>query len=272
MIDRDNKINREVIVLIPAAGKATRIAPLPCSKELYPIGFQSLDGEHGKRPKVACQYLLEKMRSAGITNAYMVLREGKWDIPAYFRDGSLLDMNIAYLMMGLPFGVPYSIDQAHSFLRHATVAFGFPDILFQPDDAFVQLLNHRATSDVDILLGLFPGDLPETMDMVDVEENGRINEIVIKPRHSRLQYTWGIAVWTPAFSEFLHSYLTASVASPAPQPELSVGHVIRVAIRSGLRVEGVPISKEPYLDIGTPEGLAKAIKHFVAVERDESGE
>jgi hypothetical protein len=35
---------REVVWLIPAGGKAERIAPLPGSKELLPIVFQKMPG------------------------------------------------------------------------------------------------------------------------------------------------------------------------------------------------------------------------------------
>jgi glucose-1-phosphate thymidylyltransferase len=88
----------EILGLVPAAGQATRISPLPCSKELYPVALQP--GKSGARPKVVSQYLFEHMRRAGIRKAYVILREGKWDIPAYFNDGmALLDMNLAYLMM-----------------------------------------------------------------------------------------------------------------------------------------------------------------------------
>ncbi|WP_233744930.1 hypothetical protein [Leptodesmis sichuanensis] len=59
----------EVIGLIPCAGQATRLAPLPLSKELYPVGLRSLpDGK--LRPKVVSHYLLEKMRLAGIRKAF----------------------------------------------------------------------------------------------------------------------------------------------------------------------------------------------------------
>ena len=60
---------REVIGLIPAAGQATRLSPLPCSKELFPIGFGASKTGHNLVPKVVCQHLLEKMRLAGITKA-----------------------------------------------------------------------------------------------------------------------------------------------------------------------------------------------------------
>jgi glucose-1-phosphate thymidylyltransferase len=65
----------DIIGLIPAAGQATRIAPLPCSKEIYPVGLQSVAGS--VRPKVVCHDLLQHMERAGIRKVYVVLREGK---------------------------------------------------------------------------------------------------------------------------------------------------------------------------------------------------
>jgi glucose-1-phosphate thymidylyltransferase len=260
-----NHISRdsfEVLGLIPAAGQATRIAPLPCSKEIYPIGLTLLDEDRVSRPKVACHYLLEKMRAAGITKTYIVLREGKWDIPTYLLDGWMFQMHLAYLMIERSFGVPYTLDQAYPFVRDAVVAFGFPDILFNGNDAFRQLLTEQKTSAADILLGLFPASRPETMDMVDLDENGRVREIVIKPRDTQLQYSWDIAIWTPTFTEFLHQYLARHKASAALSPELSVGEVIQAAIRQNLRVNGLQVSEEPYLDIGTPHGLGEALRRY----------
>ncbi len=106
-----------LIGLVPAGGKATRISPLPLSKELYPVGFRGDVDDIKKnnqlnqaklRPKVVSHYLLEKMQLAGIDKAYFILRPGKWDIPAYFGDGAMLSMNLGYLIMGLPYGVPFT--------------------------------------------------------------------------------------------------------------------------------------------------------------------
>ncbi len=178
----------EVIGLLPAGGQATRIAPLPCSKELYPIGYRSSEEDDGLSPKVVCHYLLEKMRLAGITNTYIVLRKGKWDIPAYLGDGKKLNMNFAYLMMRLPFGAPYTIDQAYPFVKDALVAFGFPDIIFKTEDAFVQLLERQTDTNADVILGVFPVDKPQKWDMVNICDDGRIKQILIKPIKTNLPY------------------------------------------------------------------------------------
>ncbi|HZA52669.1 MAG TPA: sugar phosphate nucleotidyltransferase [Candidatus Udaeobacter sp.] len=252
----------QIIGVLPAAGQATRIAPLPCSKELYPIGSRLIVDGREQRPKVACHYLLEKMRLADITKAYIIIREGKWDIPAYLRDGALLGMHLGYFIVGPTSGPPYTLDEAYPFVRDSVIAFGFPDIVFEGDNAFRQLLSQQALSDADIVLGLFPADRPEKMDVVELGKNGRVTDLVIQPHQTRLQYSWDVAVWTPRFTEFLHSYLAAQKTVAPSHAELSVGHVIQAAIRDGLRVEGVPVSDEPYLDIGTPEGLTKAIKRY----------
>lgn len=67
---------REVIGLIPCGGLASRIAPLPCSKEILPVGLlKTADGL--LRPKVVSHYLLEKLRQGGVRKAFVILRNGK---------------------------------------------------------------------------------------------------------------------------------------------------------------------------------------------------
>src|SRR6266852_4220551 len=162
--NQDKEVHREVVGLLPAGGQATRIAPLPCSKELYPIGFRHVDGGRSVRPKVVCHYLLEKMRLAGISKTYIVLREGKWDIPAYLGDGTMLDMHLAYLLIRQSPGVLYTLDQAYPFVQDALVAFGFPDIIFRSDDAFLRLLARQTATKADLVLGLFPAGQPQKWD------------------------------------------------------------------------------------------------------------
>ncbi|NJM73046.1 MAG: dTDP-glucose pyrophosphorylase [Scytonema sp. RU_4_4] len=262
---------RQIIGLLPAGGQATRISPLPLSKELYPIGFQNFGVKYNLRPKVVSQYLLEKMQLAGIDKAYFILRSGKWDIPAYFGDGTMLSMSLGYLIMGLPYGVPFTLDQAYPFVQDAVVALGFPDILFQPEDAYVRILTRLEVSNADIVLGLFPTDKPQKAGMVDFDDEGRVRVIIEKPHQSDLRYMWGIAVWTPAFTQFLHEYLTTFKASSnlSQRPEIPIGDVIQAAIHEGFHVEAEAFPDGTYLDIGTPDDLVRAVQHFAALADGE---
>jgi glucose-1-phosphate thymidylyltransferase len=250
-------IREDVVGLIPAAGEAKRLGALPCSKELYPIGFRR---DKALLPKVACHYTLEKMRAAEITQIYIILQAGKWDIPSYFRDGGVADVNLAYLTLGLPFGAPYTLNQAYPFVREKTIALGFADIVFHVEDAYSRLLHELTQDSTDVVLGLFPADRPEKVDMVNLDNKGKITEIIIKPSRTDLHYTWGIAVWKPSFTRFMHEFLRTTVQTAVHKPELFVGDIIHASIVEGLHVQGLEISREPYLDIGTSEDLLRAIR------------
>ncbi|MFQ4142311.1 NDP-sugar synthase [Chlorogloeopsis sp. ULAP02] len=255
---------RQIVALLPAGGEAKRISPLPLSKELYPVGFQTCGQKSNYRPKVVCHYLLEKMQLAGINKAYFILRPGKWDIPTYFGDGTMLSMNLGYLIMGLPYGVPFTLDQAYPFVQDAVIALGFPDILFQPEDAYVRILARLETTKANVVLGLFPTDQPQKAGMVEFDDTGKVHLIVEKPPQSDLRYMWGIAVWTPIFTQFLHEYLIQLKAAPNVSllPEVPIGDVIQAAIKQGLRVEAEAFADGTYLDIGTPNDLIRAVQQL----------
>lgn len=259
--ERQADAKRPIVGLIPAAGKGARLN-LPFSKELYPVGFDWLDTPNRLHPKPICVYLLEKMRLAGVENVFMVLRNGKWDIPGFLGDGQLLNMNLAYLIMGLPYGVPFTLDQAYPFTKAATVVFGFPDIIFQPQDAFIRLLAKQDQTDAHVVLGLFPAPRPTTMDMVELDSAGRICTIHLKPGETQLSHTWIIASWAPLFTDFIHSYVSMSQRQNkgfTNTQEVCFSEVINAAIGNGLKVDYVVFDEGHCLDIGTPENLAKAV-------------
>ena len=256
---------KAVIGLVPAAGTAERLSPLPFSKELYPIGYMRPKGYHGIRCKPVCIYLLERMKKAGVSEALIVLRKGKWDIPGYLGDGSDMKMNLAYAIMKLPYGVPYTLKQAFPFIDDKTVVFGFPDIIFEPENAFLRLLYRLDESNADIVLGLFPKSSPLKNHMVDMTSDGRIKKIVMNQKAARLKYTWIIAVWSKTFTQYMDEYVKSYVNSDKGGEsgnEMSLTQVIQKAIDSNLDVQGVAFPDGKWLDIGTPENLVKGMQWF----------
>ncbi len=253
----------EVIGLIPCGGFASRIAPLPCSKEILPVGLRkTTDGL--LCPKVVSHYLLEKLRKGGVRKAYFILRKGKWDIPEYYGDGSNFGMDLGYLIAALPYGPPYTLDQAYPFVRGARIALGFPDVLFGPPDAFMQALQKLSATRADLMLGLYKAHDTRVSDMIAIDRGGRVLEIALKPYSTKLKLGWMFAVWTPTFTEFMHNYLTvprtaAQLPGTALPEELTVGHVIQAAIREGIVTKSIVFNRQKYLDIGTQEGLRKVL-------------
>lgn len=262
---------REIVGLIPAGGKAERIAPLPCSKEIFPIGFQIMKGRSQARPKVACHYLLEKFQFAGITQAYIVLRKGKWDIPAYFGDGEFVNIHLGYLIMGESFGPPHTLDQAYPFVRDKVVAFGFPDIIISSENVFKLLLDQQVSTQADVVLAIFPAHNPQIMDMVEIDETGKIHGMYLKPDKTDLHLCWLCGVWTPVFTQFMHEYLQEYRREHSLQigkeiesdgRDLTVGAVMQAAIKKGLKIYGVTFLHGHYIDVGTPENLVKSIELY----------
>ena len=254
----------ERIGLIPAAGFAKRIGPLPCSKEIYPLGFKYSEAMGALRPLVACQSLLEKLAKADSKKCFVIIRPEKVDLLSYLRSGKELGLNLAYLVTERTSGVPFTIDNAFSYIENALVLFGFPDIIFSPDDAFVQLVNHQRNSGADIVLGLYRARQIQKMDMVGFDSTGKIREIIIKPSSTDLEYTWIVAVWTGVFTKFLHSFVSrTSIAANEDESELYIGDIIREGIQAGLSVESVIFNYGDYVDIGTPEDLIRAVQENI---------
>ena len=268
MTRRSDERGSEVVGVAPLAGQATRLAPLPFSKEVYPIGFRPAAEAGVARPKAACHYLLEQMRRAGAARAYLVLRSGKWDIPAYLGDGALVGLPLAYLMMGLPYGPPYTVDQAYPFVRHARVAFGFPDIILEPEDFLARVVARQGRGGADVVVGTLPTDAPHKAGVVDVDADGRVRRIVEKPPNSALRRIWVAAAWGPRFTEFIHDHLArreearAAAGNGTLGHDLPMGDVIQAAIDEGMRVEAEHIADGRYLDIGTPADLTEAMRRY----------
>lgn len=220
------------------------------------------------RPKVVSHYLFECLSRAGVRKGYVVIRKGKWDIPAYWGDGRMIGMDLAYVVIEGSSGPPDTIDRAYQFIREKTVAFGFPDIIFRPKDVFRKLLARLDHSPVDVVLGLFHAHDTNKMDMVDVDAQGRVRMIHLKPRKTPLKYAWLCAVWRPTFTDFLHQFLQSSRKGSIagligdrridPQGDIPVGAVLRAAVHAKLKVEGVTFPTGRYIDIGTPKALSVA--------------
>jgi glucose-1-phosphate thymidylyltransferase len=252
----------DAVGLVPAAGRASRLGNLAGSKELLPLGFRGAGpgGEMEVRP--VCASLFDAFRESGIRQALVVLRQGKWDIPDYLGDGRRFGVDVSYAMMRHPYGAPFTLDAAYPFVRDVPVALGFPDILFRPPDAFRRLFDRLEESDADVALGLFPAYRPESTDMVACDARGRILDIEVKPAVTDRTHAWGLAVWRPRFTAFLHLWvqrrLLDSRAVPLEHSESYVGQVFLDALAEGLHFEGLVVSDEPFLDIGTPASLAEA--------------
>ncbi|HJX70702.1 MAG TPA: sugar phosphate nucleotidyltransferase [Bacteroidales bacterium] len=248
--------------LIPAGGLAERLGKLPCSKEILPY-----TSDAGKT-MVISENLISSYRLAGITHIYFIIRKGKWDIPGYFGDGTDHGVNIGYLTMNLPYGTPFTLNQARPFVKDRIVALGFPDMIFKPEDAFGTLKTKLSDSNAEIVLGVAATDRYLKSDMIEFNNDKTIRRIIIKQNRPDLKYAWFIAMWKPAFTEYMNRFLElflnkhpdGKILSEDGTPrEIYVGDVIQNALSDGMKLDYHLFRNGSYLDIGTMDDLQKLI-------------
>jgi glucose-1-phosphate thymidylyltransferase len=245
---------KDFVGVIPAAGKGTRLTGLKGSKEIIPVcALGSITPSHDlARP--ACLHLMDAMLLAGITRQVMVLGTGKWDIPTELASVEAGAPRCAYVVITKSPGVPWTIDAAYSLVRGTNVAMGFPDILTTRPDLFIRLCDELTTTDLDVVLAVFPTDQGQGGDIVSLTGESLVSQIIPKPREVGAARVWIAAVWRPSFSEYLHEHLRRAEVSAEHGRELYIGDILNSSIGK-LRIGAVDFPLARFLDIGTRANL-----------------
>jgi len=247
------------IGVIPAAGAGTRLAPYRAPKELIQIGYHTVDGR--QLPKAAIEHVLTAMRDGGVDRAFVVVSPAKAELLRYLGAGEHLGLDLAYVCQEAMRGMPHALDQATPFLTGRTVCLGMPDTVTTPEDCFAQLLDFHDATRADLSLGVFPTTQPQALAPVLIEPGSfRVLAIVDKPEHPPAANTWGIAAWSPVFTELLHAFVATAPAGR----ELLLSDVFVAAMTAGLRVHALEFAAGEYHDIGTPAGVLRARERLEA--------
>ena len=132
-------MNRPHFLIIPAAGKGTRMKPVNphLPKELLPIGS-----------KAAIEYALEEGLDAGIEHFIIILSRDKETIRSHLSTSAL---SITYLYQQRPLGESDAISVAESVVGNHPLAIIYPDNLYLPAPGALKLLTetfHRHSLDV----------------------------------------------------------------------------------------------------------------------------
>lgn len=247
----------EVLGIVPAAGLGSRLWPYRAPKELIQVGYHEVGDAASPRllPKAAVEHVLLAMRCGAIRTAFIVVSPAKWEVLRYLGDGGHLDIGLAYLCQEEPKSMPHAIDLVRPFAGGRDVCLGMPDTIVRPDDCYAQLRDFHTSHHADVSLGVFPTADPRSLAPVLIEPGTcRVLAVVDKPEHPPVDNTWGIAIWSPAFTELLHETLNAR---PDHGCELSLSDVFVAAVTAGLRVFALAFPQGEFHDIGTPEGVLR---------------
>jgi glucose-1-phosphate thymidylyltransferase len=193
----------------------------------------------------------------------VVLSPAKSEVFRYLGSGEHLGMDLGYLCQEEPLGMPHAIDLAAPFLAGQTVCMGMPDTIVAPGDCFAALLDFHDGTRADLSLGVFPAADPRALAPVVIEPGSyRVLGIVDKPAEPPAANTWGIAAWSPAFTELLHGCVADARSRPEPgrerRRELPLTDVFVAAMTAGLRVHALAFESGEYHDIGDLANVMRA--------------
>lgn len=251
------------IGLIPAAGSAERLGSIPCSKEILPVGTRR-EADGSVSFLSPCGSLLEAFDLAGIATVMVVTRRDKTDIEPYLREAAPSSMSLLFRTVDRTPSVLHTVAPFLGELAGRRVAFGFPDILFRPRDAFAALAHRLDTTGGEVVLGCFPNDRPGTADMVEITGAAVVEGIDIKNPQSSLELAWSIAVWTADFTDYLREYIRSRLPEAVEEP--FVGHAFKAALADKIAVLGVAFPDGETIDIGTVEGWQRAVRRSITDE------
>lgn len=166
-----------IVGVVPAAGYARRLQPLDRSKEVLEV-----EG----RPVL--YYLLDRMRAGGADELRVVTRPEKQDVATRAAAFG------ARVVLGRPQTAAESISLGLLGLADEDIALiGFPDTVWEPEDGFRRLVAVLTSEPVEAVLGLFRTRELTRSDVVEVDHDGRVRAIAVKPSKPPSELIWGCA-------------------------------------------------------------------------------
>lgn len=254
----------EVIGLIPAAGRGTRLPEREGSKEVLPLP-ESL---RRQGLQVAADPLLWGFGQAGIRRALVLLRSGKEDIPRRLGDRRF-GVELIYREVGETRSVVETLAAAAPSLAGAVVALGFPDVLLRPANGFGALLRRLEEGSAAGVLGLYPNDRPARSDIVELADDATVRRIRVKSSRQDPGLAWMTVVWRPRMTAFLADHVARHGSQVAGEGgghrERQPGDVLNAALAAGLHLDAVAFADGASLDIGTPEDLERAAAFDIGI-------
>jgi UTP--glucose-1-phosphate uridylyltransferase len=251
-------MNRPRFLVIPAAGKGTRMKPVDphLPKELLPIGS-----------KAAIRYALEEGLDAGIEHFVIILSREKETIRSHLSNSALA---ITYLYQERPLGESDAIALAEPVVGNHPLAIIYPDNLYLPAPGALKLLTETFLQHALDVIGLSPVTLENASKIsnsgrVDLSQKTgnlyRIKRFVPKgPGHFKPRFTLELRACGMMVSG-AHIFEAIGRMRPTVQHgEFTDEPVKNLLLKEkgllGYRLPGT------VFDIGNPDGYAVCVQHL----------
>lgn len=230
--------------IIPAAGAAKRLQPLPFSKELLPVASRHEDG--AERPRAVSEFVVERLVLGGATRLCFVVAPRKLDIVSYY-GASVSGVPICYAIQPEPSGLCDAIFRGLPFAcPDESIAVGLPDTVWFPADG----LKTLPAGELGLLL--FPVQEPALFDAVITDAQGRVREVQVKSPSARSNWIWGAFAGPSAvFGQLYRLWLERA------RRDEYFGTLLNEYIARDGAVAGIRAGTS-YADVGTVTGYRRA--------------
>jgi UDP-N-acetylglucosamine diphosphorylase / glucose-1-phosphate thymidylyltransferase / UDP-N-acetylgalactosamine diphosphorylase / glucosamine-1-phosphate N-acetyltransferase / galactosamine-1-phosphate N-acetyltransferase len=235
--------------LIPAAGMGTRLKPITLAipKELLMIG-----------DKAVIEYVIDAMKTVGITEITVVVGWRKHAILDYLGSGERLGVKISYVVQDERNGLAKAVSAGKHVINDESFLVVLGDDFFYPKTFLQDILAFHKAQGADATIGVANVSDVTRHGIIKPGPENKIIDIVEKPSVEDAPSSlgcMGVYIFKPVIFEAIKK------TKPGFKNEFQLTDSIKILVEEGYKILYSTIDGE-HIDVGTLEDLRKANEYL----------
>ncbi|GAB2840687.1 glucose-1-phosphate thymidylyltransferase [Lentzea nigeriaca] len=206
--------------LVLAGGLGSRLRPFSHTmpKQLIPIAN-----------KPVIEHVMDNLRAIGVREVGMIVGSRREELESKLGDGSALGVDITYIQQDEPLGLAHCVLIARDFLADDDFVMYLGDNMLI--DGIEEIADEFRTTRPTAQVVVHKVADPRAFGVAEVDENGRVIQLVEKPREPRSDLAViGVYFFTPAVHEAVERI------TPSARGELEITDALQWLVTEGLDV------------------------------------